>query len=56
MSVARDLDRLRAFRHAFRHAYTSYHYQKASENVPVAVSVVPRAKAAIIAFLESRGA
>ena len=40
-STARGLQKLRAFRHVFRHAYDGYDYDRAAENVPTAEVTVP---------------
>jgi hypothetical protein len=39
-ALAADLQRLRQFRHVFRYASTGYDYDRAAENVPVAVRAV----------------
>jgi len=40
-STARGLQKLRAFRHVFRHAYDGYDYSRAAENVSIAEATVP---------------
>ena len=40
-NTARGLQKLRAFRHVFRHAYDGYDYDRAAENVSVAETTVP---------------
>jgi hypothetical protein len=44
------LHRLRAFRHAFRHAYAGYSYDRAVENVAIADRLVPAFRAEITSF------
>jgi hypothetical protein len=39
-STAQGLQKLRAFRHVFRHAYDGYDYERAAENVPIAEATV----------------
>jgi hypothetical protein len=41
MALAGDLQQLRQYRHAFRHAYGDYDYARAAENVPIAARAVP---------------
>jgi uncharacterized protein YutE (UPF0331/DUF86 family) len=40
-STAQGLQKLRAFRHVFRHAYDGYDYDRAAENVAIAAATVP---------------
>jgi hypothetical protein len=40
-STAQGLQKLRAFRHVFRHAYDGYDYDRAAENVSIAEKTVP---------------
>ena len=40
VTTARKLQKLRAFRHVFRHAYDGFDYNRAAENVPLAEAVV----------------
>lgn len=49
-ALAADLQQLRQYRHAFRHAYGSYDYARAAENVPVAARAVPLFGAEVEAF------
>jgi hypothetical protein len=39
--TASGLQKLRAFRHVFRHAYDGYDYDRAAENVAIAESTAP---------------
>jgi hypothetical protein len=40
-AVAADLQQLRQYRHAFRHAYGDYDYARAAENVPIVARALP---------------
>jgi uncharacterized protein YutE (UPF0331/DUF86 family) len=40
-NTAHGLQKLRAFRHVFRHAYDGYDYDRAAENVSIAEKTVP---------------
>ena len=53
--TATRMHRLRAFRHAFRHAYGQYDYLLAAENVDIAVELVASFRREITAFAEARG-
>lgn len=53
--TAADLDRLRRFRHAFRHVYDEYDYGKAEENVAVAARVVIAVRTDLGAFAAALG-
>lgn len=49
-ALAADLQRLRQYRHAFRHAYGDYDYARAAENIPVITRAVPALIAELKAF------
>ena len=51
-ALAADLQQLRQYRHAFRHAYGDYDYKRAAGNVPVAARAVPALASEIRAFME----
>jgi hypothetical protein len=54
-TTATELQRLRAFRHAFRHAYDGYDYARAAENVPLAERVTGRFRDEITRFATTIG-
>jgi hypothetical protein len=53
--TASRLDRLRAFRHAFRHAYGGYDYSRAAENVQLAAGAVALFRRDIEVFAKAHG-
>ena len=55
LELARDLQQLRRFRHAFRHAYGDYSYERAAENVAVAARATAALAARLRHFAELTG-
>lgn len=53
--TAAQLQKLRGFRHALRHAYDTYDYGRAAENVPVAVEAERALRADVEAFAATMG-
>ena len=53
--TARDLNTLRSFRHAMRHAYGSFDYCRAAPNVPIAIRTVDRFDREVTGFLQGLG-
>lgn len=51
-ALAADLQQLRQYRHAFRHAYGDYNYARAAENVPIVSRAVPALAAEIEVFAQ----
>ncbi len=49
------LQRLRAFRHVFRHAYGTYDYERAEQNVAVAATATARLRCELAGFAEAAG-
>lgn len=55
LTLAADLQQLRQYRHAFRHAYGDYDYARAAENVQVVARAVPAFTAELEAFMQDVG-
>ena len=53
--TAAQLQKLRGFRHALRHAYDSFDYSRAAENVPLAVEAEQALRADLEAFAAAVG-
>ncbi|UEM06802.1 hypothetical protein JL101_030385 (plasmid) [Skermanella rosea] len=53
--TGRGLQKLRAFRHVFRHAYDGYDYSRAAENVSIAAATVPAFRQDVRDFEQAMG-